>query len=244
MLAIAFGYACHPTVLDISKWSGDYPGFAQLELEKEHPGAIALFFQGAGADQNPLPRRTISLARQYGRTLAAAVDQVMEEDMQLLQPKLTTAYTEIELNLDTPPTLQELTNFYETGAEYEKKWAGRMMEKVKKEEAFQKSYPYPLQIWKLGNQSVFALGGELLVGYSIQLKKIFGSNIFVLGYSNDVMAYIPTEKVLLEGGYEGESSQIVYGLPAKWKSGIEDKIFSEIEVLAKSAGVSHGKKQD
>ena len=244
LLAIAFGYACHATVLSINKWSGDYPGFAQLQLEKEHPGAIALFFQGAGADQNPLPRRTIPLARQYGRTLAAAVDQVMEEDMQLLQPILTTAYAEIELNLDTPPTLQELTKDYEASSGYLKLWAGRMKEKAEKGEAFQETYPYPLQIWKLGNQSVFALGGELLVGYAIQLKKIFGSNIFVLGYSNDVMGYIPTEKVLLEGRYEGESSQMVYGLPSKWKSGIEDKIFSEIEVLAKSAGVSHSKKQD
>ena len=244
LLAIAFGYACHPTVLNFNKWSGDYPGFAQLELEKEHPGAIALFFQGAGADQNPLPRRTIPLARQYGRTLAAAVDRVMEEDMQLLQPILTTAYSEIELNMEIPPTLQELTNIYETSSEYQKKWAGRMKEKAERGEVFQETYPYPLQIWKLGNQSIFALGGELVVGYAIQLKKIYGSNVFVLGYSNDVMGYIPTEEVLLEGRYEGESSQIVYGLPAKWKSGIEDKILSEIEVLAKSAGVSHSKKQD
>jgi neutral ceramidase len=45
LLAIAFGYACHPTVLDSYKWSGDYPGFAQIELEKLYPGATALFFK-------------------------------------------------------------------------------------------------------------------------------------------------------------------------------------------------------
>ncbi|MEX0882281.1 MAG: neutral/alkaline non-lysosomal ceramidase N-terminal domain-containing protein, partial [Cyclobacteriaceae bacterium] len=59
MMAIAFGYACHPTVLSINQWSGDYPGFAQLEIEKMYPGATALFFQGAGGDLNPLPRRTV-----------------------------------------------------------------------------------------------------------------------------------------------------------------------------------------
>ena len=53
LLAIVFGYACHATVLDIYKWSGDYPGFAQLELEKLYPGVTALFFQGAGGDQKP-----------------------------------------------------------------------------------------------------------------------------------------------------------------------------------------------
>jgi len=64
-MAVAFGYACHATVLSIYQFSGDYPGFAQIEIEKSYPGVTALFFQGAGADQNPLPRRTIPLARQY-----------------------------------------------------------------------------------------------------------------------------------------------------------------------------------
>ena len=70
LTAIVFGYACHATVLSFYQWSGDYPGFAQVELEASHPGAIALFFAGCGADQNPLPRRTVELAKHYGRRLA------------------------------------------------------------------------------------------------------------------------------------------------------------------------------
>src|SRR6266487_4272537 len=50
--AVVFGYACHATVLGFYQWSGDHPGFAQMELEKNHPGAVALFFAGCGADQN------------------------------------------------------------------------------------------------------------------------------------------------------------------------------------------------
>jgi len=73
VLALLFGYACHATVLNGYEWSGDYPGFAQLALEERFPGATAMFFQGAGADQNPLPRRTVPLAWQYGQELAAAV---------------------------------------------------------------------------------------------------------------------------------------------------------------------------
>ena len=64
-----FGYACHATVLDGYEWSGDYPGYAQIELEKAHPGAIALFWAGCGADQNPLPRRHRELAEKYGQAL-------------------------------------------------------------------------------------------------------------------------------------------------------------------------------
>jgi hypothetical protein len=66
---------------------------------------------------------------------------------------------------------------------------------------------------------------------------MFGGDIFVLGYSNDVMAYIPTAVILQEGGYEGESSQMVYGLPAKWAPEIESLILQEVVRLAEQAQV-------
>ena len=55
--AVVFGYACHCTVLSLNKFSGDYAGFAQIDLERDIPGAQAMFVAGCGADQNPLPRR-------------------------------------------------------------------------------------------------------------------------------------------------------------------------------------------
>ena len=55
LTAILFGYACHATTVSFNQWSGDYPSYAQIELEKTHPGAVALFWAGCGADQNPLP---------------------------------------------------------------------------------------------------------------------------------------------------------------------------------------------
>ncbi|MDF9798894.1 neutral ceramidase [Catalinimonas alkaloidigena] len=237
MMAIAFGYACHPTVLSFYQWSGDYPGFAQMELEKRYPDATALFFQGAGADQNPLPRRTVALAKQYGQTLAAAVVRVLSEEMKELAPHLTTAYTEIALSLDSPPTKETLTKMIDESSSYQKRWAQKMLSKLEHDEAFESSYPYPLQILKLGDQPIFSLGGELVVEYSILLKQIFGHEIFVLGYSNDVMAYIPSTTILREGGYEGASSQIVYGLPSTWSPDIESNIINGMIELAKQAGV-------
>jgi hypothetical protein len=82
---IVFGYACHSTTLSFFQWCGDYPGFAMLELEKRHPGAIALFWAGCGADQNPLPRRTVELAQNYGNQLADSVDAVLKQPKVLLR---------------------------------------------------------------------------------------------------------------------------------------------------------------
>lgn len=239
--AIAFGYACHPTVLNGYDWSGDYPGFTQIELEKTYPGATALFFQSAGADQNPLPRNTVPLAKQYGMELAAAVVRVLEEDMRKLPSGLLTSYSELDLPLSTPPTEMEYTNFISsTTIPYQKRWAERMREKIRRGEKLISSYPYPVQVWSIGNQPVVSLGGELLIEYSIKIKQMLGADAFVFGYSNDVMAYVPSSMVLKEGSYEGES-HTVYGLPSKWQVGIETRILNEVIQLSEKLGLIKNK---
>lgn len=239
--AIVFGYACHPTVLDLYQFSGDFPGFAQLELEKAHPEATALFFQGAAGDQNPLPRRTVSLARQYGRELAAAVDRVLEEPMRPLSATLTTAYSEIQLPLSAPPTEAELLKTQNENIPYLKRWATRVLSEMKQGKPFITSYSYPLQAWKLGEQSMFIFGGELVIEYAIECKKRFGQDTFVMAYSNDVMGYIPSATILKEGGYEGASSQMVYGLPSTWEASVPELIYTEIDKLAQQIGITKTK---
>lgn len=236
--AIAFGYSCHPTVLNGYQFSGDYPGFAQIELEKAHPGATALFFQSAGADQNPLPRNTVPLARQYGKELAAAVERVLEEDMKKIPSKLVTTYSELSLPLDNPPTEADLTKLSKTSdIPYQKRWAERMLVSVKAGNKLITDYPYPIQVWTIGNHPLVSFGGELVVGYAINVKQMLGPDALVFGYSNDVMNYIPTSTILKEGGYEGDIAHVVYGLPAKWQAGIEANILNEVRRLAVEAGI-------
>jgi neutral ceramidase len=237
LMAVVFGYACHATVLSIYQFSGDYPGFAQIELEKLYPGVTAMFFQGAGADQNPLPRRTIPLARQYGRELAAAVDRVLNEEMHKLTPSISTGYSEIRLSFSTPPTKEELIKMEKESSDSQKRWASHQLETLRNTGSLMTSYPYPVQIWKLGDQSVMSMGGEVVIQYAIELKKLFGPDIFVMAYANDEMAYIPSETVLNEGGYEGDTSQKVYGMPGKWATNTQTLILREFEKLAVKTGV-------
>ena len=225
LIAIVFGYACHPTTLSINQLSGDYPGFAQIELEKLYPGTTAMFFQGAGADQNPLPRRSIPLAIQYGKQLAASVEAVLSGKMDLQESKLLNKYDEIDLPLGTPLPINQLEEISK-GNGYEARWAKGMIDDYKKNGSFIKSYPYPIQYWKIGNQSLFIMGGEVLISYAIQLKELYGEDSFVMAYTNDIVAYIPSATVIDEGGYEGDTSQRVYGLPAKWDKQIEPVIIN------------------
>ncbi len=228
---VVFGYACHPTVLSGNQFSGDYAGFAQIELEKSYPGATAMFFQGAGADQNPLPRHSVPLAVQYGKELAAAVERVLSEDMVKQESVLDTRYNEIVLPFDRPLSQEQLQKMAHKG-DYQARWAQGMMEEYKQNGTYAESYPYPVGYWKIGTQQLFILGGEVVVSYSVKLKELFGQDTFVMAYANDVMGYIPSAVIIEEGRYEGDSSQRVYGLPAKWDKQIETLIIENCKNLA------------
>ena len=236
--AVAFGYACHPTTLDIYLWSGDYPGFAQAELEKWYPDAVALFFQGAGADQNPMPRRSIPLTKQHGLTLAAAVDRVLHEEMTVLPATLRTAYAEVMLPLELYSE-DFLTGIIQNPSQpaYNVNCAKYVLAQFQSGQA-KSSYPFPVQAWNLGGLPLFTLGGELTVGYALHLKQKYGDHIFVLGYTNDVMCYIPTVTILKEGGYEGASSQLIYAMPGLWKPEIESMIHEAMDGLAEQTGIT------
>jgi len=237
LLAVVFGYACHATTLDSYKWSGDYPGFAQLDVEAAHPGATAMFFAGCGADQNPLPRRTVARAQQYGAQLATAVEQVLTDPMTTLTPALKTEYSDIELALAPPPTRDELVKIGQTGSVYDQRAAAQFLRDLDAGKPLRTTYPYPVQLWRLGEQTIIALGGEVVVDYAISLKSTLGRDLFVMGYSNDLCGYIPSVRVLREGGYEGATAQMEYNLPSKWQEDIESRILSAVAGLAEKAGI-------
>ncbi len=87
-----------------------------------------------------------------------------------------------------------------------------------------------MQAWQIGRDLTFvALGGEVVVDYSLRLKKELGRDgTWVAGYTNDVMAYIPSLRVLKEGGYEGGGAMVYYGLPTVWGPKVEDVIVAAV----------------
>lgn len=226
--AVWFGYACHATVLDDYSWCGDYPGYAALELESHFPDSVALFWAGCGADQNPLPRRHLELAQEYGRQLAQGVEQVLESPAQLqpLRGGLHSGYVEIALPLEDLPTADQVRQAAESTNRYERARAEMQLEQLAAGQALPTTYPYPVQVWLLGDQVQFIiLGGEVVVDYALTLKSALRERAtWVAGYANDVMAYIPSRRVLNEGGYEGGGAMVYYGLPGRWSADVEHLI--------------------
>jgi neutral ceramidase len=77
--------------------------------------------------------------------------------------------------------------------------------------------------------TILALGGEVVLDYSIRAKREFPDvNLVVAGYSNDVMSYIPSLRILHEGGYEAEDSMVYYGQPGRFSDQVEEQVFELI----------------
>ncbi|WP_298866407.1 neutral/alkaline non-lysosomal ceramidase N-terminal domain-containing protein [uncultured Gimesia sp.] len=224
---IVFGYACHNTTVGIQQWCGDYAGFAQYDLEAMFPGVTAMFYIGCGADQNPIPRRTLELAKSYGSRLAHAVADTVRLPLVELDPELKTSIEIFDVKLGQVPTKEELETLAAGNPNnYRVRWGTRLLKQLNSGKPFITSYPFPVEVWRLGKKQLWiTIGGEVVVDYALAMKKDYGPDTWIAGYSNDVMAYTPSVRVLKEGGYEGATSMAVYGMPAyRWHEEIEDKI--------------------
>jgi hypothetical protein len=238
-IATLFGYACHNTALGPGRQlHGDYAGFAQELLEREEPEGIALFLMGCGGDQNPEPRRDLDDARRNGQALARAVQQATQQPGVQLPPALQVRTESIPLPFAALPPRDDLKARSTSPDGFVARHAQSILERWPNPEDQPPDYPYPVQVALLGNQlQLIALGGEPMVDYSLRLKRELaapGRSTWVAGYSNLVHAYIPTRKVLREGGYEGTQAIIYQSLPAPFREEIEQRIVDAVQRLIDS----------
>jgi neutral ceramidase len=228
--AVLFNYACHCTTLTGGNLliNGDYAGFAMLELEEAFPESTAFFVQGCAADQNPDPRGTEAHARQYGKELADAVKAVMAGDMRPVTGPLRAAFTETRLAFQPVP----LETFREelVGKDVFRQRRAKLMLEAYNMGNPVTSIPYPVQALSLGQDlAILFLSGEVVVDYALRVKREYPDlDLLVAGYCSEVPCYIPSRRVLAEGGYEADDSMIYYGKPGPFTEAVEETVFGAI----------------
>ncbi|HWR51203.1 MAG TPA: neutral/alkaline non-lysosomal ceramidase N-terminal domain-containing protein [Bryobacteraceae bacterium] len=238
--AVLFGYGCHNTTLgaNIYQISGDYAGFAQIEFERAHPGATAMFLMLCGGDQNPNPRGTVEHAERYGKALAGEAARVAGGEMKSLRGPLRTAFQIVEPRF--APHTRETFESRLNDANATRAKTARAMLNAYDEGRPVRRIPYPVQAIRFGKDlTLVTLGGEVVVDYALRTKREFGAAkepVIVAGYSNDVMCYIPSLRVLKEGGYEADESMIYYGQPGPFDENIEEVIFGGVRSVMKRVG--------
>jgi hypothetical protein len=211
LCAVLFSYACHNTTLSSTsmtnnvpryEFNGDYAGFAQETLQAGRPGLTAMFMAGCGADQNPYPRhymvpyvKPLEFAQHHGRALAYAVEAAMAAHVRPVRGPIRSAleYVTLEREQKDPKKVSPPRQ-------------------------------YPVQVIRFGDDlTLVTLGAEVVVDYSLRLKRELAGKavVWVAGYSNDYGGYIPSLRVLKEGGYEAPD----------YKPDIEERIVGKVREL-------------
>jgi hypothetical protein len=215
--AIITSYATHATTLAAGDnvVSGDWPGYAREAIQRLYPGSVALVMIGAGADSDPSPRQgseSVSYAKQHGQAIADEVQRLIAQNQ--LKPasfNIAAAHTEVELSFATQLAPGD------PGTARLAPQSG--------------SLSYGVTSWLFGDDLAMTFfEGELVVDYSLRLKSTYDDGrLWINGYSNEVQGYIPSERILYEGGYEADDSTYWYGLPGRFAHGVEDLVIGAVQ---------------
>ena len=234
--AILFGYTCHNTTSRSELVNGDYSGFAQIEIEKMYPGAVAMYIAGCGADQNPNPRGTVELAAEHGKSLADAVGKALSGELKAVRPPVRTSYTVTDLQFRSVDPLVYREEI--KGSDIYMQRRAKLILEAYNKGWDMSTYKYPVQAVRFNNDfTILGMTGEVVIDYSIAAKKKFpGENMFVAGYCTEVQCYIPSKRILDEGGYEPESSMIYYGFPGPFADNVEEKVMDAVTLVLKRTG--------
>ena len=239
--AVLFGTACHAVTSfrDNFAIDPDFPGYAQRYIEKQNPGAVALYMAGCGGDAVPYPRGKLELAPVHGRALGTEVCRVLNEKLAVVRGPIRTEFEEAELPFQPPPPRKQLELWASGNVEdgWQKWFASRVLKMFDEGRPVPTHCTVPLAVWQFGdNLTLVALPCEPVYDYVPLIEKALGpANLWIAGYSNEVVGYLPSKRILSEGGYESR------GIDTGPSVGVfapetEDIVISAIKRLARRAG--------
>lgn len=234
--AVLVNYACHCTTLgpDTNYTSGDWAGLAAEAIEREQGGGsfVALISIGCGADSNPDPRGTMDMARRHGDEIAKEVARLLGTTLRAVTAPPAGKIERFGLAFDTLPTRDEWKKLAARPDAIGHNARGQLA-RLERGEAIGADLPYVAQSWVFGDQlAMVFLAGEVVVDYSLRLKREFDpTRLWVSAYCNDVPCYIPSRRILAEGGYEGAGAMVYYGLPGRLAPAVENDIDRAVHAL-------------
>lgn len=238
--AILFGAASHNTTLGANDYeiSGDYAGHAQQLIEMEQPGVQAMFILGCAGDANPYPRGSHEIAARHGMELATEVLRVVKDTKKLAAIKgpLRVAWGDATLPLEAALPRDQLEKLA-AGRGGTTPWmAQQMLARLNRGEKLPTEYTCHQGVWQLGDDlTLVALSGEVVVDYVRLLEDAVGpGRMWIAAYCHDVYGYLPSTRVLRQGGYETRG--LYSGGIGIFAPEAEGKMVGVVKELATKAG--------
>jgi hypothetical protein len=133
------------------------------------------------------------------------------------------------------PSPEELQKQAQSNDRYQKRHAELLLEELHDKGKLRDAYPLPAHVIQFDHDlMIVAIGGEVVVDFSLRLKnELREMPLWVAGYSNDVFAYIPSARVVKEGGYEGGQATVYTTLPGPFGPAIEEQIVGKVHELVR-----------
>ena len=193
-MVLLVSFTAHPVLeMCIKQVSPDYPGEMVRELERRHPGTVSIFLQGACGNVNPpTMERSAENSRQYGQRLANIVDESLSELKPLDSQQLDLRWKNVSLprrNVHGEPESKSLDTL-----------------------------DTRIGVARIGNAAFVFLPGEPFVEIALAIREASPREFTaVVGYAEDYIGYVPTDRAFANGGYEtgpGRWSQVAPGSEA------------------------------
>jgi len=239
---IIYCYGCHTTVIGADNYllGNDFAGKVSEQLEETYPGAIAIFLQGCAGELKARPGASEDTFRACNSEDIAEVSDVLARDIISLieQDTFRKVACNFKAELCSPQLYTEALpiSYYQAIYDdpdqdrFHRASAARTIKAIE-DGSIRDSVPFYMVLWQLDEDtSLIAMEGEVSTEYSLTLKQLFGSdsgNLIVLGYTNGVFSYVPTRKMIQEGGYEAECNYY-WSLRGPFVPEIEDIIIGQI----------------
>ncbi|MHA1874699.1 MAG: neutral/alkaline non-lysosomal ceramidase N-terminal domain-containing protein [Candidatus Heimdallarchaeaceae archaeon] len=247
-LALLVNYTCHPVSFPglAFEFSADYPGQMQYEIERFYTGkTMAMFANGACGDINPditTPdkKRFISGTKEdtkrLGTLLALEALKLIYSTHKVEDVffKKSIKTMKFSFNIVSKRELERIKrNLSKANRKMEaakqrtlKLWIENNLEAIKNNTVL-KYVEADLHYINISNELIIAgLPGEPLVEIGLNIKKIFkDKSVFIFGYTNGYIGYIPTAESLKTGCYEAIRSPRTWGYPGTFKEEVEKMIY-------------------
>ncbi len=215
--------------------SGDYAGYAQAVIERELDGVQAMFMQGCAGDANPFPRGEEAIARKHGTDLGEEVLRVLETKLSPIRGPLKILHHTVTLPLQSHLTKAGIERLGQGRGGWRSFVAEGMLEALQRDGKLPESYSTPIALWQFGDDlTLVGLSGEVVVDYVTLLEDALGPRrLWIAAYCNDVYGYLPSARVLEQGGYETRG--LYYGSIGLFSPRAQDVLVDHVKQMAATA---------
>jgi len=228
--ALWANYACHCTTLGARNHvHGDWAGYANEAMERNFPLARALMTIGCGADIGPQPSGGAAVAKRHGQAIGDEVQRLVEGGLRKLNGAPTVASVTASLPLVEPKPREFWEGLRSKGG-FEGELGVAMLKRLDEGERIPNQVAYPVTSWRFDNDlAMVFLPGEVVVDYSVRLnRELAWPRLWLTAWSNGMPGYIPSKRILKEGGYEADFSQVYYGQPGRYRDEVEDEVVGAV----------------